>query len=73
MMTLILNRSTSFHFQHLVQKICTNLLAKMLHPDQNCILYQERFISAYSHTALMPLWSTFTIGKSAPLLIGRSG
>lgn len=36
----------------------------MLQPDQSyCILYQEGFISAYSHKALMPLWSSFTIDK----------
>ncbi|XP_004574304.1 venom phosphodiesterase CdcPDE [Maylandia zebra] len=37
---------------------------RMLQPDQSyCILYQEGFISAYSHKALMPLWSSFTIDK----------
>ncbi|CAK6982237.1 LOW QUALITY PROTEIN: venom phosphodiesterase 2 [Scomber scombrus] len=37
---------------------------KMLQPDQSyCILHQEGFISAYSHKALMPLWSSFTIDK----------
>uniref|UniRef100_A0A3Q4I2I5 Ectonucleotide pyrophosphatase/phosphodiesterase family member 3-like n=1 Tax=Neolamprologus brichardi TaxID=32507 RepID=A0A3Q4I2I5_NEOBR len=37
---------------------------RMMQPDQSyCILYQEGFISAYSHEALMPLWSSFTIDK----------
>uniref|UniRef100_A0A7N6B519 SMB domain-containing protein n=1 Tax=Anabas testudineus TaxID=64144 RepID=A0A7N6B519_ANATE len=37
---------------------------RMLQPDQSyCLLYQEGFISAYSHKALMPLWSSFTIDK----------
>nr|XP_020478264.1 venom phosphodiesterase 1-like [Monopterus albus]XP_020478265.1 venom phosphodiesterase 1-like [Monopterus albus] len=37
---------------------------RMLQPGQPyCILYQEGFISAYSHRALMPLWSSFTIDK----------
>ncbi|KAM9340330.1 venom phosphodiesterase CdcPDE [Symphorus nematophorus] len=37
---------------------------RMLQPDQSyCILHQEGFISAYSHDALMPLWSSFTIDK----------
>uniref|UniRef100_A0A8C6PLY6 Venom phosphodiesterase 1-like n=1 Tax=Nothobranchius furzeri TaxID=105023 RepID=A0A8C6PLY6_NOTFU len=35
-----------------------------LQPDQNyCILHQEGFVSAYSHQAFMPLWSSFTIEK----------
>ncbi|XP_078032174.1 venom phosphodiesterase CdcPDE [Epinephelus lanceolatus] len=37
---------------------------RMLQPDRSyCILHQEGFISAYSHDALMPLWSSFTIDK----------
>uniref|UniRef100_A0AAX7SN59 SMB domain-containing protein n=1 Tax=Astatotilapia calliptera TaxID=8154 RepID=A0AAX7SN59_ASTCA len=44
---------------------------RMLQPDQSyCILYQEGFISAYSHKALMPLWSSFTIDKPvSPLTV----
>ncbi|KAM7373676.1 hypothetical protein PAMP_008511 [Pampus punctatissimus] len=41
---------------------------QMLQPGQSyCILYQEGFIAAYSHTALMPLWSSFTIDKPLDL------
>ncbi|XP_054461497.1 venom phosphodiesterase 1 [Anoplopoma fimbria] len=37
---------------------------RMLQPDQSyCVLHQEGFIMAYSHEALMPLWSSFTIDK----------
>ncbi|XP_067467965.1 venom phosphodiesterase 1 isoform X1 [Thunnus thynnus] len=37
---------------------------QMLQPDQSyCILHQEGFVAAYSHKALMPLWSSFTINK----------
>lgn len=44
---------------------------RMLQPDQSyCILYQEGFISAYSHKALMPLWSSFTIDKPVSPLTG---
>lgn len=36
----------------------------MLQPDQRyCVLHHQGFISAYSHTMLMPLWSSFTIHK----------
>uniref|UniRef100_UPI0037E9256C venom phosphodiesterase 1 n=1 Tax=Semicossyphus pulcher TaxID=241346 RepID=UPI0037E9256C len=37
---------------------------RMLQPDQSyCVLHHEGFISGYSHKALMPLWSSFTIDK----------
>lgn len=37
---------------------------RMMQPDQSyCVLYQEGFISGYSHKALMPLWSSFTVDK----------
>ncbi|TMS18049.1 Ectonucleotide pyrophosphatase/phosphodiesterase family member 3 [Larimichthys crocea] len=37
---------------------------RMLQPNQSyCVLHQEGFINAYSHKALMPLWSSFTIDK----------
>ncbi|XP_034016259.1 ectonucleotide pyrophosphatase/phosphodiesterase family member 3 [Thalassophryne amazonica] len=32
-----------------------------------CVLYQHGFISAYSHSALMPLWSSFTVNKPEDL------
>ncbi|XP_027142507.1 LOW QUALITY PROTEIN: venom phosphodiesterase 1 [Larimichthys crocea] len=37
---------------------------RMLQPNQSyCVLHQEGFINAYSHKALMPLWSSFTMDK----------
>ncbi|KAF3706981.1 Ectonucleotide pyrophosphatase/phosphodiesterase family member 3 [Channa argus] len=37
---------------------------RLLQPDQSyCLLYQEGFISAYSHRTLVPLWSSFTVDK----------
>uniref|UniRef100_A0A3P8SRM9 Ectonucleotide pyrophosphatase/phosphodiesterase 1 n=1 Tax=Amphiprion percula TaxID=161767 RepID=A0A3P8SRM9_AMPPE len=37
---------------------------RMLQLDQKyCILHQEGFISAYSSSALMPLWSSFTLDR----------
>ncbi|XP_056876170.1 ectonucleotide pyrophosphatase/phosphodiesterase family member 3 [Takifugu flavidus] len=37
---------------------------RMLQPDQSyCILRHQGFVSAYSRTALMPLWSSFTLHK----------
>ncbi|XP_034747427.1 venom phosphodiesterase 1 [Etheostoma cragini] len=37
---------------------------RMLQRDQSyCVLRQEGFIHAYAHTALMPLWSSFTVDK----------
>ncbi|KAL6100248.1 uncharacterized protein ACO6RY_01897 [Pungitius sinensis] len=37
---------------------------RMLQPDQSyCVLHQEGFIAAFSHDALMPLWSSFTIDR----------
>ncbi|XP_047460671.1 venom phosphodiesterase 1 [Mugil cephalus] len=37
---------------------------RMLQSEQSyCLLYQEGFISAYGHKALMPLWSSFTVDK----------
>ncbi|CAJ1082841.1 ectonucleotide pyrophosphatase/phosphodiesterase family member 3-like [Xyrichtys novacula] len=37
---------------------------RMLQPEQSyCVLHHEGFISAYSHKALMPLWSSFTIDR----------
>ncbi|XP_034401407.1 venom phosphodiesterase [Cyclopterus lumpus] len=37
---------------------------RVLQPDQSyCVLHQEGFISGYSHAALMPLWSSFTVPK----------
>lgn len=37
---------------------------RMLQPDQSyCVLHHQGFISAYSRTMLMPLWSSFTIHK----------
>ncbi|XP_029370635.1 ectonucleotide pyrophosphatase/phosphodiesterase family member 3 [Echeneis naucrates] len=45
---------------------------RMLQPEQTyCVLHQEGFISGYSSTSLMPLWSSFTVDKptdSEPLL-----
>lgn len=41
---------------------------RVLQPDQSyCILHHEGFVSAYSHTTLMPLWSSFTIHKPVSL------
>ncbi|XP_045914145.1 venom phosphodiesterase 1 [Micropterus dolomieu] len=41
---------------------------QMLQPGQTyCILYQEGFIIGYSHKALMPLWSSFTVDKPISL------
>ncbi|XP_059205877.1 venom phosphodiesterase 1 [Centropristis striata] len=41
---------------------------RMLQPHQSyCVLHQQGFISAYSHSALMPLWSSFTIQKPLDL------
>lgn len=41
---------------------------RMLQPDQSyCVLHQDGFISAYSRTALMPLWSSFTIDRPVNL------
>ncbi|KAK5910753.1 hypothetical protein CgunFtcFv8_004989 [Champsocephalus gunnari] len=41
---------------------------RMLQPDKSyCVLPQEGFITAYSLTALMPLWSSFTIDKPTNL------
>uniref|UniRef100_A0A7N8XK68 Venom phosphodiesterase 1-like n=1 Tax=Mastacembelus armatus TaxID=205130 RepID=A0A7N8XK68_9TELE len=41
---------------------------RVLQPDRSyCVLYQQGFISAYSHQALMPLWSSFTIDNLDPL------
>ncbi|XP_029023583.1 ectonucleotide pyrophosphatase/phosphodiesterase family member 3 isoform X2 [Betta splendens] len=41
---------------------------RMLQPDLSyCILYHEGFISAYSHRALMPVWSSFTVDKPVNL------
>uniref|UniRef100_A0AAQ5WYH9 SMB domain-containing protein n=1 Tax=Amphiprion ocellaris TaxID=80972 RepID=A0AAQ5WYH9_AMPOC len=41
---------------------------RMLQPDQKyCILHQEGFISAYSSSALMPLWSSFTMDRPSNL------
>lgn len=41
---------------------------RMMQPDQKyCILHQEGFISAYSSSALMPLWSSFTMDKPSNL------
>uniref|UniRef100_A0A8C2WNV5 SMB domain-containing protein n=1 Tax=Cyclopterus lumpus TaxID=8103 RepID=A0A8C2WNV5_CYCLU len=38
---------------------------RVLQPDQSyCVLHQEGFISGYSHAALMPLWSSFTVPKN---------
>lgn len=35
---------------------------RVLQPNQTyCVLQQEGYIMGYSHTALMPLWSSFTI------------
>lgn len=43
---------------------------RMLQPDQSyCILYQEGFITAYGHEALLPLWSSFTIDKPVSVSI----
>uniref|UniRef100_A0A671VE76 Venom phosphodiesterase 1-like n=1 Tax=Sparus aurata TaxID=8175 RepID=A0A671VE76_SPAAU len=37
---------------------------RVLQPDQAyCVLHQEGYITGYSHTALMPLWSSFTIDQ----------
>lgn len=37
---------------------------RMLQPHQSyCILHHQGFVSAYSRTALMPLWSSFTLPK----------
>ncbi|XP_070702542.1 venom phosphodiesterase 1 [Pempheris klunzingeri] len=37
---------------------------QLLQSNQSyCLLYQEGFITAYSHGALMPLWSSFTVDK----------
>ncbi|XP_069024727.1 venom phosphodiesterase [Embiotoca jacksoni] len=37
---------------------------RLLQPDQSyCVLHHEGFVSAYSHGALMPLWSSFTVDK----------
>ncbi|XP_051811061.1 venom phosphodiesterase 1 [Acanthochromis polyacanthus] len=41
---------------------------RMLQPDQKyCILHQEGFISAFSSSALMPLWSSFTMDRPSNL------
>ncbi|KAM9737839.1 venom phosphodiesterase CdcPDE [Menidia menidia] len=41
---------------------------RMLQPDQSyCILHQEGFVSAYSHSRRMPLWSSFTVDKPGDL------
>ncbi|XP_042363020.1 venom phosphodiesterase 1 [Plectropomus leopardus] len=41
---------------------------RMLQPDRSyCVLHQDGFISAYSHDALMPLWSSFTVDKPMDL------
>ncbi|XP_073319074.1 venom phosphodiesterase 1 [Pagrus major] len=41
---------------------------RVLQPDQTyCVLHQEGYILGYSHTALMPLWSSFTIDRPTNL------
>ncbi|XP_010767859.1 ectonucleotide pyrophosphatase/phosphodiesterase family member 3-like, partial [Notothenia coriiceps] len=41
---------------------------RMLQPNKSyCVLPQEGFITAYSLTDLMPLWSSFTIDKPTNL------
>ncbi|KAM4538947.1 venom phosphodiesterase CdcPDE [Odontesthes bonariensis] len=41
---------------------------QMLQPNQSyCILHQEGFVSAHSHSMRMPLWSSFTIDKPTNL------
>lgn len=43
---------------------------QMLQPDRSyCILHHEGFISAYSHEAFMPLWSSFTVAKPVSVLV----
>ncbi|KAF3834346.1 hypothetical protein F7725_025550 [Dissostichus mawsoni] len=45
---------------------------RMLQPDKSyCVLPQEGFITAYSLTALMPLWSSFTIDKPVSVSMER--
>ncbi|XP_077937131.1 venom phosphodiesterase 1 [Gasterosteus aculeatus] len=37
---------------------------RMLQPDHSyCVLHQDGFIMAFSHDALMPVWSSFTIDR----------
>lgn len=41
---------------------------RMLQPNQSyCILHHEGFVSAFSRSRLMPLWSSFTIQKPVRL------
>ncbi|XP_036948184.1 uncharacterized protein LOC119016472 [Acanthopagrus latus] len=41
---------------------------RVLQPEQTyCVLHQEGYIMGYSHDALMPLWSSFTIDQPTNL------
>lgn len=41
---------------------------RLLQPDRSyCLLQQEGFISGYSHSLRMPLWSSFTVSKPVGL------
>ncbi|XP_063299303.1 ectonucleotide pyrophosphatase/phosphodiesterase family member 3 [Pelobates fuscus] len=70
----LLNQRLNLTAESSIQKVAKYLpYGRPVNTEENstyCVLYQETYVSGYSHDILMPLWSAYTIekqGATSPL------